>query len=160
MITGTSQADCAILIIAAGTGELWARSCKICRIREGVDRRHDWRVCTVYPNDCETVGRVHLEVQAGMGMIENAGQMNGICKNCMRMKQGCWMQLKDGVQDKRCRYHGVVTESVAGGGRSVSTRCNTSDRLMTTLYRVTLIRLFVIGTNCALSSEIGRRGEV
>ena len=93
--------------------ELWAKRCKICRIREGVGRRHDWRVCPKYPGDCDVVRKVHMEVKIGTGMLENVGQMNGYCKGCNLMKQGCWMQLKDSAHHTGCRYKGVVTETVA-----------------------------------------------
>lgn len=95
--------------------ELWAKKCKICRIRTGRGRIHDWRDCERFPEDREAVRKTHEDVGRGMSGVENAGQMGGgFCGGCKNSKQRCWMRFREpGVKSGKCKYSTVVTETVA-----------------------------------------------
>jgi len=82
--------------------DTWVKKCKICRVREGRRRTHDWRDCTVYPEDREAVEEAHGAVVAGTLSITNAAQMGEFCKGCNRKRQFCWMQVK-GNANRGCR---------------------------------------------------------
>lgn len=94
--------------------DTWAKKCTICRIRDGRRVKHDWRECTVYPQDRAAVEEAHKEVEKGILSVKHEQEMNGMCGGCGVSRTRCWLQIKDGAGKMVCKYQAVVTESVAG----------------------------------------------
>ena len=93
--------------------ETWARKCGICRIREGRRVKHDWRGCPAYPQDREMVEQAHREVEQGMLSVDEEEVLEGRCGGCDMSRTSCWLEVRQRADMKGCKYHGVVTESVA-----------------------------------------------
>jgi hypothetical protein len=91
--------------------ELWAETCTICRIREGVWARHDWRVCRENEDDVEAVHRSYVGVAEHLEEWTSKEQvgLGGRCVGCDRGRMECWVKSCT----KECRFEGVVQESVA-----------------------------------------------
>lgn len=91
--------------------ESWVEACSICRIHDGIWAEHDWRECTKYPPDVESVRRAYVGVvnNSGLWTRKDCKGFNGWCGQCGRGKIECWVESSKDA----CRLGGVVAESVA-----------------------------------------------
>lgn len=92
--------------------ELWAEACTICRIRDGVWAKHNWRWCGEHQEDVEAVQEAYVGVAKHLESWTSNQQtgFNGWCRGCGRGKVECWVESN--VEE--CRFGGLLPESVAG----------------------------------------------
>lgn len=104
--------------------ELWAETCTICRVRDGVWAKHDWRECGEHQEDVEAVEEAYDGIVEHLGSWTGKAQagFGGRCANCGSGRIWCWVN-----PDARCcRFEGVVLESVAamlGTSQEVVAKC-------------------------------------
>jgi hypothetical protein len=91
--------------------ESWVEACPICRIHDGIWAGHDWRECTKYPPDVESVRRAYVGVvnHSRSWTSKDCKGFSGWCGQCGRGKIECWVESSKDA----CRFGGVVAESVA-----------------------------------------------
>lgn len=91
--------------------ESWVEACPICRIHDGIWAGHDWRECTKYRPDVESVCRAYAGVvkHSRSWTSKDCKGFSGWCGQCRRGKIECWVESSKDA----CRFGGVVAESVA-----------------------------------------------
>jgi hypothetical protein len=93
--------------------DVWAGGWHICRIRDGRQRKHDWRDCTGHAEDRAAVRKAQEEMAMGKGLLSKVGQME-VCGLGGDGEGGVWVR-----EDLKGIVGGVGSMCVEGANPNV-----------------------------------------